>query len=90
MKATRLKGIQDFSAKNFGLVPINVDHWGPFIFINLSQKAEKGHVARDFGAVEQAIKHEVGPFENGLRFVKRVAYDMDCNWKAILNFTTIM
>jgi choline monooxygenase len=83
-KATRLRGIKDFSAKNFGLVPIAVDQWGPFIFINLSENIEKsnlGQVRQDFLRVEQSIKSEVGAFEKGLRFVKRISYDMECNWK---------
>ena len=31
--ATKLKGIKDFQAKDYGLVPIKLDTWGQFVFI---------------------------------------------------------
>ena len=81
-KATRLKGIQDFAAKNFGLIPIEVDTWGPFIYINLrktstTELSSRRKLHHDFEHVGQQIEN----FEQGLRFVKRVIYDMNCNWK---------
>ncbi len=36
-QATRLKGIKDFSARDYGLHPITLDTWGPFIFLHLSR-----------------------------------------------------
>jgi len=86
-KATRLKGIQDFAAKNFGLIPIQVDTWGPFIYINLSsssnlhQQDQRRRVSDDFAEVGQQVPN----FEQGLRFVKRVIYDMTCNWKVFVD-----
>ena len=37
IKAKRLKGIEDFKAKNFGLKPIQVKQWGPAVLINFDQ-----------------------------------------------------
>ena len=31
--ATKLKGIKNFAAKDYGLVPIRLDTWGQFVFI---------------------------------------------------------
>lgn len=31
--ATKLKGIKNFKAKDYGLVPIRLDTWGQFVFI---------------------------------------------------------
>ena len=31
--ATKLKGIKDFAAKDYGLVPIQLNTWGQFVFI---------------------------------------------------------
>lgn len=31
--ATKLKGIKDFQAQDYGLVPIKLDTWGQFVFI---------------------------------------------------------
>ena len=64
-KATRLKGIQDFSAKNFGLIPIAVEKWGPFIFINLSSDSnspdeEQRLLNTDFDPVQKAINTDCG------------------------------
>lgn len=36
-QATRLKGIQNFKAADFGLVPLRVDQWGPFVFVSGAQ-----------------------------------------------------
>jgi hypothetical protein len=35
VKATRLKGIKDFKAAQFGLHPIALDTWGHFVFLHL-------------------------------------------------------
>ena len=83
-KAKRLKGIQDFSAKNFSLIPIAVQTWGPFIFINLSSKNDR-IVSTDFAEVRNSMENEVGPFDQGMKFVKRVVYDVESNWKVDLH-----
>jgi hypothetical protein len=31
--ATKLKGIKNFKAQDYGLVPIRLDTWGQFVFI---------------------------------------------------------
>lgn len=90
-KATRLKGIQDFSPKNFGLIPIAVEKWGPFVYINLTENScenkegNKRLLSNDFKPVEKAIKADCGAFETGMHFVKRVIYDVESNWK-VVNF----
>ncbi len=85
----RLKGIQDFSAKNFGLLPIAVEKWGPFIFINLSSTEEKRHLAEDFAQVHKSIQTDCGSFESGMQFVKRVIYDVESNWKVDNNLNIV-
>lgn len=35
IKATRLKGIKDFKASQYGLHPIQLDTWGHMVFIHL-------------------------------------------------------
>ena len=85
-KAKRLKGIQDFSAKNFSLIPIALQQWGPFIFINLSSKNDR-IVSAEFAEVRTSMENEVGPFEHGMKFVKRVVYDVESNWKVGANST---
>jgi hypothetical protein len=41
VKATRLKGIQDFKAGTYGLHPIAVDTWGDLLFLHLQGGAGK-------------------------------------------------
>ncbi|KAI7748741.1 hypothetical protein M8C21_020975 [Ambrosia artemisiifolia] len=37
LKATRLTGIKNFDVKEFGLIPLRVAVWGPFILLNLEK-----------------------------------------------------
>jgi choline monooxygenase len=37
-KATRLKGIKDFRAKDMGLKPVDVATWGPLVFVRLGKQ----------------------------------------------------
>lgn len=83
-KATRLKGIKDFSAKNFGLIPIQVKEWGPLVFINIGG-GNGDKVEEMFDPVKNTIETETGTFKEGMEFVKRVTYDMNCNWKVFVD-----
>uniref|UniRef100_A0A2P2JX03 Choline monooxygenaseic-like n=1 Tax=Rhizophora mucronata TaxID=61149 RepID=A0A2P2JX03_RHIMU len=38
LKATRITGMQNFDVKDFGLIPINVAAWGPFILLNFDKE----------------------------------------------------
>jgi hypothetical protein len=53
VKATRLKGIKDFKATQFGLHPIALDVWGHFVFLHL----QGGKPA----AAAAAARHEGDP-----------------------------
>ncbi len=43
LKATRLRGIEHFKASQHGLVPLDVDTWGPFVFVR-PQRSMHTHV----------------------------------------------
>src|SRR3989441_5186180 len=51
--AREMDGTENFDKADFGLVPIRVDQWGPFIFANLENEAPS------LGEVLGAIPHEV-------------------------------
>jgi phenylpropionate dioxygenase-like ring-hydroxylating dioxygenase large terminal subunit len=36
IKATKMKGIQDFTASKIRLTPLRVEQWGPLVFVNHS------------------------------------------------------
>ena len=85
-KATRLKGIKDFSAKNFGLNPIEVEKWGPFLFLNFSTH-QKRNLSSDFQMVESSLKTEENEdFLTEMKFIKKITYDVPCNWKVCVLF----
>jgi hypothetical protein len=65
VKATRLKGIKDFKATQFGLHPIALDVWGHFVFLHL----QGGKPA----AAAAAARHEGHPEQQQQAAVQNVA-----------------
>jgi hypothetical protein len=67
VKATRLKGIKDFKATQFGLHPIALDVWGHFVFLHLqggkpaaAAAAAARHEAEQQQQQQQATGSSVG------------------------------
>ncbi len=65
-----------FDKKDYGLIPIKIDTWGGFIFVNFDEnaaplKAQLGN-----------LPEKLAPYglEN-MALVRRQSYDMACNWK---------
>jgi len=88
-RAKRLKGIKDFKATQFGLVPIAVcEKWG-FIFVNFSANKNGQESGGDdeleakFAPVFSDLD-SFGSYER-LRFVRRVDYTVGCNWKVFVD-----
>ncbi|CAL8471392.1 g10934 [Coccomyxa elongata] len=78
--ATKLKGIKNFKAQDYGLVPIRLDTWGQFVFILADPTSEKGSVAEWLG--EGGKKMEACDMKApDLVHVRTVPYDLECNWK---------
>ncbi|CAH1783946.1 unnamed protein product [Owenia fusiformis] len=83
MKATRLKGIKDFKASDFGLRPVQVSTWGPLVFVKLD--------AEHTGPEPKKILANLTPkldalgFSDGMKFVKRKTYKVNCNWKVFVD-----
>ena len=93
LRATRLKGIEEFRASEIGLVPILVDRFGPLIFINFdasdgsSSSSSKSSLAEDLKPVQDAMKeHEQQSKQNdhSLQFISRKFYPIQCNWKVFV------
>lgn len=82
-KATRLRGIKDFRAKDFGLKPIQVAEWGPLVFVRLADDVGQDDLASSLRDVDFEFRKR--PFSPGLTWVRRVAYDMKCNWKVFVD-----
>lgn len=81
-----LKGVPEFDgvcnfdrAKN-GLVPVRVEAWEKFIFVNLDEKSPSLH-SHLGGMVEQFKPLGL----EGLHFAERREFDLQCNWKVFVD-----
>ncbi len=77
---TEFEGVCDFDRAQNGLVPVRVELWENFIFVNLDPNAAS---LRDFlGALVGLAK----PLNfGGLKFVERRSYVQQCNWKVYVD-----
>jgi choline monooxygenase len=80
ISATEIEGVEGFRPEDFALVPVRVEEWFNFIFVNLDADA---HPLREsLGELpKQAGKF---PFEEMKRFERRT-YEMNCNWKTYVD-----
>jgi choline monooxygenase len=77
---TEFEGVCNFDRAQNGLVPVRVETWENFIFVNLDPHATP---LRDFlGALVGFAK----PLNfGGLQFVERRSYIQQCNWKVYVD-----
>lgn len=72
-----------FDKKDFGLVPVAAAEWEGMLFVNLSAEAA---AETPLAAVTDGIAERIAPAKLGSRsFVKRVTYDVRCNWKVYVD-----
>ena len=80
--AREMEGTEDFDKADFGLVPVQVDTLGPFIFANLDDKAAP--LADWIGEVPNEIRR-AGYDLSSMRRVERRDYVIECNWKVYVD-----
>jgi choline monooxygenase len=75
------EGVCNFDRANNGLVPIRVDTWEGFVFVNLDGRAAP---LRDFLG---ALPKLVAPLDltRKMRYFDRRAYTLSCNWKVYVD-----
>jgi choline monooxygenase len=75
------EGVCNFERAKNGLVPIRVDAWENFVFVNLDGRAEP---LRDFLGV---VPELVAPLHlaTKLHFFDRRIYTLNCNWKVYVD-----
>eukprot|EP01018_Ginkgo_biloba_P006537 Gb_35418 [translate_table: standard] len=85
-KATRIEGIQDF--KDYGLLPINVATWGPFVLINLHSSEITSLVENNMavgnewlGSSSEILSN--ADIDQSLAHIARREYTINCNWKVL-------
>jgi choline monooxygenase len=76
-KATQIKNIVDFTAKDYGLVPLKLAEVGPFLFIHLGQDEPRFDI-KEFDEAHQILSSR--NYEN-LHWIKRIEYIVNSNWK---------
>jgi phenylpropionate dioxygenase-like ring-hydroxylating dioxygenase large terminal subunit len=77
---TEFEGVQDFDRSKNGLVPVRVETWEKFVFVNLDEHAAP---LRDFLGELVERTRPLGFSE--LKFVERRSYTLDCNWKVYVD-----
>ncbi|XP_077988297.1 uncharacterized protein LOC144442794 [Glandiceps talaboti] len=82
-KATRLRGIQNFSARNFGLKSMEVTTWGPLVFIRPDRTSDGNDLFQEMAPLKEELD-DLG-FSSGLRFLERKSYILNCNWKVFVD-----
>jgi phenylpropionate dioxygenase-like ring-hydroxylating dioxygenase large terminal subunit len=72
--------VEFFDRSTMGMVPLRLETWEQFIFVNFDAKAEP------LSSVVGAIPTQARGFQfAGLRSVERRDYVLDCNWKVYVD-----
>jgi choline monooxygenase len=77
---TEFEGVCDFDRAKNGLVPVRVETWEKFVFVNLDPQAAP---LEDFLGELVARVQPLG--FSGLKFVERRSYTQQCNWKVYVD-----
>jgi choline monooxygenase len=73
-------GLEFFDRSTMGMVPLRLETWGQFIFVNFDLNAEP------LGAFLGGIPQQSRGFQfDGLQFAERRDYVIDCNWKVYVD-----
>jgi choline monooxygenase len=74
------EGVENFDRAQNGLVPVRVENWECFVFVNLDEHAMP--LAEFLGRLVQ----RVAPLGIGkLRYFDRRTYNINCNWKVFVD-----
>jgi choline monooxygenase len=73
-------GVRCFERAEFGLRPVQVASWGPFVFVNLDPQAAP--LSEALGAIPQETAGI--PLER-MGYYKRIDYEIGCNWKVYVD-----
>ena len=84
LKAPRSEREPGFDADNYSLFPVQVDTWGPFIFVNVDLEADS--LSETLGVLPETVA-ETGIDLDSLKFHHRGEYVIEANWKiAVENY----
>ncbi|HET6379616.1 MAG TPA: SRPBCC family protein [candidate division Zixibacteria bacterium] len=80
--APEMEETENFRKEDFGLVPVRVDTWGPFVFVCLSDDAPS--LQEVMGAIPEEVA-AAGYDVDRMRLVERRDYVIECNWKVYVD-----
>jgi choline monooxygenase len=80
LNAPEMQGTKDFRMEDFGLIPVQADEFGAWVFVNLDENAEPlTHALREMPAQTERFRLDQ------LKFFERRDYIMKCNWKVYVD-----
>ena len=77
-----MEGTENFDKADFGLLPVRVELWGPFVFANLDPGAPP--LLEMMGAIPAEVA-AAGYDVARMRLVERRTYEIECNWKVYVD-----
>ncbi|HYI23018.1 MAG TPA: SRPBCC family protein [Candidatus Limnocylindrales bacterium] len=80
--APEMDDTENFDKADFGLLPVRVDRWGPFVFANLDPDAaplreQMGNIPAEVARAGYDVEH--------MRLIERREYLIECNWKVYVD-----
>ena len=75
------EGVQNFERSRNGLVPVRVETWENFVFVNLRENS--GSLAEFLGQAAERTAPLM--LAERLRFYERRTYTLECNWKVYVD-----
>jgi choline monooxygenase len=75
-----VEGVEFFDRSTMGMVPLRVEVWEQFIFVNFDLQAEP--LAAYLGQIPEQVR---GFQFEGLQFAERRDYVINCNWKVYVD-----
>jgi choline monooxygenase len=75
-----VEGVEFFDRNTMGMVPLRLETWEQFIFVNFDRKAEP--LPTYLGDIPEQAR---GFRFDGLHFAERRDYVIDCNWKVYVD-----
>ncbi len=82
LRAPEFEGVRNWNKDDVCLQPIQVEAWGPWVFVNLDPEAESLSAA--YGGIHQEIRAAGFDLEK-MRLVERRDYMINCNWKVYVD-----
>jgi choline monooxygenase len=73
------EGVADFRREENGLVPLTVDTWGPYVWVNMAG------LALSLGDFLAPLPDRTAKLTSELRFAERREYELACNWKVFVD-----